>query len=105
MIKNLNQLKKALKNCPRLEIVGHCRPECIGQIRRVSLTNTRNFYTVMDDQPEHSISRANGGEGFSLSWGKAGAWGFEDGICSIYERDAEHTPEHLIMAFRVLDAA
>ena len=30
MIKNLNQLKRALRPGMRLEVIGHCRPGCIG---------------------------------------------------------------------------
>lgn len=105
MIHNLNQLKKTLRTLPRLEIVGHCRPECIGQIRRVTLANTQGFYSVVDGQPDHRISQGNGGKGSILWWDKSVSWGFESGTCSVYEHDAEHTQDHLIMAFRVLDAA
>ena len=70
-IKNLNQLKKAMQCRPKFEIVGHCRPECIGQIRRVTLANTQGFYSGMEGQPEHEISRGNGGLGCVLWWGKA----------------------------------
>lgn len=102
MIKNLNQLKKSLKGCPRLKIVGHCRPECVGQVRHVTLANTQGFYSVMDGQPEHRYSQVNGGRGSYLAWDKASSWTFANGICSIYEQGADH---RLIMAFRVLDAA
>lgn len=105
MIKNLAQLKRTLNDFPKLEIVGHCRPECVGQIRRVTMANTRGFYSVVDGQPDHRISRGNGGMGSVLWWGKSVSWDFTDGICSVYEHDAEHTQGHLIMAFRVLDAA
>ena len=33
MIKNLNQLKRRLRPGTRLEVTGHCRPGCIGQLR------------------------------------------------------------------------
>lgn len=105
MIKNLNQLKKVLKDCPRLEIVGHCRPECVGQVRRVTLANTQGFYSVVDGQPDHKISRGNNGLGAVLWWDKATSWSFEGAICSVYENGAKHTQDHLIMAFRVQDAA
>lgn len=105
MIQNLSQLKKELKTCPRLEITGHLRPECVGQIRRVTLVNTRGLYSAVEGQPDHKFSRANEGWGAYLEWGKAEAWSFEDGICAVYERGMAHTREHLIMAFRVLDAA
>ena len=51
MIKNLSQLKKALKANPRLEITGHCQSDYVGQVRRVTLANSVGFYSVMDGQP------------------------------------------------------
>lgn len=44
MIKNLNQLKRALRPGMRLEVIGHCRPGCIGQLREVTWVNTQGFY-------------------------------------------------------------
>ena len=37
MIKNLNQLRRTLREGTQLEILDHCRPECIGQIRNITL--------------------------------------------------------------------
>lgn len=103
MIKNLSQLKKALKTKPRLEITGHCLKEYVGQIRRVTLANTVGFYSVMEGQPDHKISRANNGLGSVLYWSNAPFWRFQDGVCSVYNSDAEQDERHLIMAFRVLE--
>ena len=103
MIKNLSQLKKALKANPRLEITGHCQSDYVGQVRRVTLANSVGFYSVMDGQPDHKISRANNGLGSQMMWSKAPFWVFRDGICSIFDSDTEHDAKHLIMAFRVLD--
>ena len=44
MIKNLNQLRRTLREGTQLEILDHCRPECIGQIRNITLVNTQGFY-------------------------------------------------------------
>ena len=32
MIKNLNQLRRTLREGTQLEILDHCRPECIGPV-------------------------------------------------------------------------
>jgi hypothetical protein len=104
MIKNLSQLKKALKANPRLEITGHCQSDYVGQVRRVTLANSVGFYSVMDGQPDHKISRANQGRGSVLYWSNAPFWTFRDGVCSLFSHE-DHTQEHLIMAFRVLDDA
>ncbi len=104
-IKNLNQLKKAMQGCPKFEIVGHCRPECIGQIRRVTLANTQGFYSGMEGQPEHEVSRGNDGLGSILWWGKAAAWDFQDGLCTQYFKGKEHTAENAVISFRILEEA
>lgn len=105
MAENLNQLKKELKKGLRFEITGHCRPECIGQIRRVNLANTQGFYSVMDGQPEHKVSLANNCRGSYLGWSGARFWSFRDGLCAVYSSDREHTRQNLIMEFRVLKEA
>ncbi len=104
-IRNLNQLKRAMKTCPKFEIVDHCRPECIGQIRRVTLANTQGFYSGMEGQPEHEINRGNGGLGLVLWWGKAASWDFRDGLCTQYNKGAEHTAQNMVISFRILEEA
>lgn len=102
MIKNLNQLKRALRPGMRLEVIGHCRPGCIGQLREVTWVNTQGFYTKTLNPPDPKLNAANEGRGAILWWGAARTWEFEDGVCKSYTR-SEHTAETLIMAFRVLD--
>ena len=102
MVRNLNQLKRELRCGTRFEIIGHCRTEYIGQLRRVTLANTACFYSVVDGQPEHLVSRANGGKGFVLWWGKASCWEFRNGVCFQYGNGQEHTEQNLIVSFRIL---
>ena len=61
MIKNLNQLRRTLREGTQLEILDHCRPECIGQIRNITLVNTQGFYSTVANQPDASANRGNGG--------------------------------------------
>lgn len=103
MIKNLSQLKKALQKGTRLEIVHHCRPECIGMTKEVTLANTQGFYSIAPDCPE--LNKGNSGLGPVLWWSKAPFWGFENGVCSVYHSDKEHTQAQLIVSFRVLEEA
>ena len=63
MIKNLNQLRRTLREGTQLEILDHCRPECIGQIRNITLVNTQGFYSTVANQPDASANRGNGGRG------------------------------------------
>lgn len=105
MIKNLAQLKRRLAAGTEFEVVGHCRPEMVGERRRVTVSNTQGFYSIIPDDPEAKTSKANGGRGPVLWWSKAPFWRFENGVCSLYDSDREHTEEHLIMAFRVKEDA
>ena len=93
MIKNLNQLRRTLREGTQLEILDHCRPECIGQIRNITLVNTQGFYSTVANQPDASANRGNGGRGPILWWGRAAHWQFEQ----------KHTEEELVMSFRVLE--
>lgn len=103
MIKNLNQLKKAMKENPRFQIIAHCRKECIGEIRQVTQANTTGFYSAVAGDPEDWTRTANQGLGLILWWNRAPFWGFQDGVCSAYDSDTTHTEDHLIMSFRILD--
>lgn len=103
MIMNLSQLKRHMKDCPKFEITGHCRPELIGQIRKVTLANTQGFYSVVDGEPNHKISRANNGLGSVLWWSNAPFWSFHDGKCALYTSDVEHIGRNLIMEFRIFE--
>ena len=104
-IKNLSQLKKCLKAGSRLEVIGHCRPECIGEMRKVTLANTQGFYSVVDGEPPDSrLNQGNEGKGPVLHWSNAPFWAFQDGVCGLYS-DKDHTEQNLIMAFRVLSDA
>ena len=88
MIKNLNQLKRALQPGMRLEVIGHCRPGCIGQLREVTWVNTQGFYTKTLNPPNPKLNAANEGRGVILWWGAARTWEFEDGVCKSYTHGA-----------------
>ena len=103
MVNNLNQLKKILKKGTRFEIIAHCRPECVGQKRQVTVANTQGFYSIVPEEPDCRVTLANDGKGSALWWSKAPYWGFEDGVCSIYCHDKRHTKEFLLMSFRIIE--
>ena len=104
MIRNLSQLKKALRTEVAFEIIAHCRPDCIGQRRSVTVANTQGFYSILPDEPQSKTSLANGGRGSWLGWSSAPFWQFdENGVCAIYTSDKHRTEDYLVMAFRVLE--
>jgi hypothetical protein len=81
-IKNLSQLKRAINENASFTIVKHyMHPEFDGQIRTPNVKQTNGFYSVIKDNPDHFVSKANYGKGYWLTYGKAGEWEFVDGIC------------------------
>ena len=101
MVKNLSQLKKTLKKGTCFEITAHCRPEYVGQKRKVTAANTQGFYSIVPEEPGCKVTLANNGKGSVLWWSNAPFWEFENGICSIYCNDKEHTEKYIVMSFHI----
>ncbi|HCC35984.1 MAG TPA: hypothetical protein DEQ02_10330 [Ruminococcaceae bacterium] len=102
-IKNLSQLKRAFKPGVKFEILQHNRSAYVGQIRRVTKVNSTSFYSVVDGEPEHHISKANNGLGAWCDFGAAKGWAFDaDGTCTKYSTYV-YTPNEVLIAFRVLE--
>lgn len=105
MIKNLSQLKKQLTAGTEFEIVKHCRPEQIGEIRRVNIANTQGLYSIIPNEPQSKTTLANGGRGSWLGWSKAPFWEFKpDGTCLLYNSDEKRTEDYLILSIRLREA-
>lgn len=86
-IKNLAQLKRAIQSGCTFEIVRHyVKPEYEGQIRKPHVIQTNGFYSVVYNDPGHPVSKANGGRGSWLEYGKASAWTFEDELCKLFSQ-------------------
>lgn len=101
-IKNLAQLKRVLTVGAEFEITSHIRPENNGQLRRINYADTTGIYSIRPDAPDDkSTTLANGGRGSYLQWGKATEWDFANNLCTLYQKDAEHTPENVIMSFKI----
>ena len=81
MIKNLSQLKKALVKGARFQIIEHfIFPERNGEIREVNVVQTNGIYTIIPDEPDSRITKANRGKGSWLGFGKASDWTFCNGV-------------------------
>jgi len=93
MVKNLNQLKKALVPGVRYKVLNHCRPECIGETRVITGANTAGFY---------SDTEVRTGKAKWLAWGSAKHWSFDCGICINY---TDQHATNLVMAFQFLEVA
>lgn len=89
-IKNLSQLKRAIKEGHKFIIRKHyVEPQYEGQIRKPSVIQTNGFYSIEDEKPDSEVTLANNGKGSWIEYGKASDWTFENGICtqSLYGRD------------------
>lgn len=83
MIKNLSQLKKAMNNGATFEIVKHyIKPEYTGQIRKPNKIQTNGMYSIVLNEPENPVTKANDGKGSWIEYGKASDWTFENGTCT-----------------------
>ena len=85
MVKSLSQLKTMVNNKTPFIIVSHyIKPECVGQVRVPNVIQTNGFYSIIKDDIEHPVSKANNGKGYWIEYGKASEWKFENGICTQY---------------------
>jgi hypothetical protein len=100
MINNLAQLKKHFATKPEFEIIAHCRPEMVGQKRKVNVCDTTGFYSVIPDDPSAKESIANGGKGSFLGWSKAPFWSFDSNTASIFTSDKKE-PSSLVLSMRL----
>ena len=99
-IKNLSQLKKALKDHP-FEIIQHCKPDYVGQVRIAQKMQSNGLYSGIYNNPEHEISKANDGKGSWLDFGKAAEWKFEGSLCTLTKYYSASKTE-CILSFKVL---
>ena len=101
MVRNLNQLKKALTVGAKIEVVKQFfHPIHEGEIREVTKVQTNAIYMKpirrVDgplDEAGEKLAQANGGVGSYMPFGKSECWVFnEDG--TIYYRDFFDTYEN-----------
>ena len=76
-VRNLAQFKRAIGDGKRFQITKHFVHEyCEGQIRKPTKVQTNAFYSVVDGEPDSNVSKANGGLGYYMPFGKASNWEF-----------------------------
>lgn len=100
-INNLAHLKRTLQNGATFRIVRHKKwPEIVGLVRVVDSVQSNAIYTKILNQPEHKISRCNGGRGLRMEFEKASNYQFGDTV-KVYEEPGQD--ESLLYEFEVLD--
>lgn len=83
IIKNLSQLKKAMKDKKEFRILEHyLKPEYKGQIRKPNIVQTNGMYTIVPSDMECKESTCNNGKGTWIKFGMASDWKFDNGICT-----------------------
>ena len=93
-VKNLSQLKKALKPGMTFEISEHLRPECVGERRVITSVNTVGFTSQkLDENGQPS------GKDIHMEWDKASNWNFED---NTYTSRLDN--KELLMSFHLVDS-
>lgn len=105
-ITTYRQLMCILRERPRIEVVSHQTPAHIGEIRRVTIVQEASFYSVIDGQPEHPVSRRNYGKGADTWLCHTSCVSFKDNVCTVKNihdvRERKKNPTNFI-AFRVLE--
>lgn len=88
-VKNLSQLKKAIKPGMMFEISDHLRPECIGERRIVTGVNTVDFTSrKLDENGEPA------GKDLHMEFDRAKNWTFDGGEQTVQaEKEPELAPE------------
>ena len=92
-VTNLNQLKKALVEGAKIEVVEHFyHPECSGQIREVTKVQTNAVFIKPIARRNGELNEkdmkwvnANEGKGSYMPFGKACQWSFCNGIIQYYD--------------------
>lgn len=101
MINNLSQFKKAIAEHKEYIIIKHfVKPACEGQRRVPTKVQTNAYYSVIPDEPEHEVSKANGGLGYFNTYGKAKQWEFDGDLITQYRDDDHNYP---IQTIRFVD--
>ncbi len=93
-VKNLSQLKKALKPGMMFEITDHLRPECIGERRVVTGVTTVDFTSrKLDDNGEPT------GKDLHMEFDRAKNWTFDGGEMTSRLENAD-----MLMSFHFIDS-
>ena len=82
-IENLSQLKRALKDRHKFQIIEHRNcPNFIGDVREVNVMQTNGIYSRSALNPHSTLNSQNQGKGSWLDFGEAKEWTFTGDLCS-----------------------
>lgn len=93
-VKNLTQFKKCIQPGMILHVLNHCRPECVGTLKKVTFKNTVDIRTAEINPENGGIS----GKEIYLDFGKSSTWTFENGIYTKYDDFGK-----IVMQFEIVE--
>ena len=94
-VKNLSQLKKAIKPGMMFEITDHLRPECIGERRVVTGVNTVEFTSRKLDENGEPM-----GKDIHMEFDRAKNWSFDGGELTSHMENGS-----VVMSFHFIDSS
>ena len=95
VLESFRQMRSVLKELPRIEILAHRTPEHIGEIRRVTKVEEASFYSVIDGNPEHRVSKRNRGKGSDTK--------YDGAVCTVLNRRDDSKTQPVFMSFRIME--
>ena len=105
-IDTLRELMCVLREHPRIEILEHQTAQHVGEIRRVTIAQEASFYSTVEGQPEHPVSRKHYGRGSDTWLFHPACLLIQNSVCTVRNindvRSRKETPR-LFMRFRVLE--
>ena len=102
-LESRRQILRIMQENPKIEITAHRHPEYVGQLRRITMSNSDGFYSVIDGQLEHEVSRRHRGKGSYTYIGNSRFSKLDGDICTVYRRTREPEGKELLLAFRIID--
>ena len=102
-VNNFREVHSVLKELPRIEVLEHRNPVHNGEIRRVTLVQQCSFYSVIDGDPEHWVSRKNRGKGSDTWLGNSSCVEAEGDICLVKNVLERKNHDSVFMKFRIME--
>ena len=97
------QILRIMQENPKIEITAHRHPEYVGQVRRITMSNSEGFYSVIDGQPEHEVSRRNRGKGSYTGIWSSKHLSLKNDICTVFNHSKKPEEKELFLAFRIIE--
>ena len=102
-LESRRQILRIMQENPKIEITALRYPGYVGQIRCVTMSDKEGFYSAVDGQPEHELSRRHRGKGSYTYIGNSRYLKLDGDNCTVYSRTRDPEGKELLLAFRIND--